>query len=54
MKVNIWSVSVIGWDGIEYLRLFSSECSAKIHAREKNRKCGIKDYYKVSKEEVYP
>ena len=50
--MKIYSVKVLGYDGIEYLKLFKSEASAKVHAREKNREDGLKDYYKVYEEAV--
>ena len=53
MHNNVWAVLLDSWDGIVYYRLFASESSAKVHARAKNRECGIKDYYKVRKEEIH-
>ncbi len=50
--MKIFSVKVVSWDGVEYLKLFKSEASAKAHSRKKNREVGIKDYYKVYEEEI--
>lgn len=50
--MKIFSVKIVGYDGVEYMKLFKSKASAKVHAREKNREIGLKDWYRVYEEEV--